>query len=144
MVDRPQRLKKELDTVLLLQASLDTIDERIDATTTALSTGPPCQNTSTLLKSLQAIHDALKEKVEAVYGALNVQDSFPELKGLDYEFVRVLLLLRDLKINIRKRAIASFFEWDKLDRAAAGRDQALGEMSPITSTAQKHMANDVV
>ncbi|KIK20357.1 hypothetical protein PISMIDRAFT_105942 [Pisolithus microcarpus 441] len=35
-------------------------------------------------------------------------------------------MARDLKINIRKRAIGSFFEWDKLDWAAGGKDKSLG------------------
>ncbi|KAG2104683.1 uncharacterized protein F5147DRAFT_746521 [Suillus discolor] len=35
-------------------------------------------------------------------------------------------MARDLKINIRKRTIGSFFEWDKLDRAVGGAQQALG------------------
>ncbi|KAG1845653.1 hypothetical protein F4604DRAFT_1595417 [Suillus subluteus] len=35
-------------------------------------------------------------------------------------------MARDLKINIRKCAIGSFFEWDKLDRAVGGANQALG------------------
>ncbi|KAI6003806.1 hypothetical protein EDD15DRAFT_2360083 [Pisolithus albus] len=35
-------------------------------------------------------------------------------------------MARDLKINIRKRAIGSFFEWDKLDRAVGGKDKPLG------------------
>jgi hypothetical protein len=64
--------------------------------------------------------------VEALYASLNVHESFPELQGMDLEFVRTLLMARDLKINIRKRAIGSFFEWDRLDQAAGGRDQTIG------------------
>ena len=66
------------------------------------------------------------KKVENLYTSLNVADAFPEVKGLPLEFVRTLLMARDLKINIRKRAIGTFFEWDKLDRAAGGRDHPLG------------------
>ncbi|KAJ7648820.1 hypothetical protein B0H17DRAFT_863390, partial [Mycena rosella] len=52
-----------------------------------------------------------------LYASLNIQDSFPELQGLPLEFVQTLLLMRDLKINIRKRAVGSFYEWENLDRA---------------------------
>jgi hypothetical protein len=65
-------------------------------------------------------------KVEVLYTSLNVHDQFPELKGMNLDFVQTLLLARDIKINIRKRAIGSFFEWDKLDRAVGGTQQALG------------------
>nr|VWO93910.1 Plasma membrane ATPase (EC [Ganoderma boninense] len=78
------------------------------------------------LESLQRTHANSISKVEKLYASLNVTDSFPEIQGLPLEFVRTLLMARDLKINIRKRAIGTFFEWDKLDRAAGGRDQPLG------------------
>ncbi|KAF9006921.1 hypothetical protein BDQ17DRAFT_1324214 [Cyathus striatus] len=35
-------------------------------------------------------------------------------------------MARDLKINIRKRAVGSFFEWDRLDQATGGKDKPLG------------------
>ncbi|KAG6903783.1 hypothetical protein DXG01_014927, partial [Tephrocybe rancida] len=35
-------------------------------------------------------------------------------------------MARDLGINIRKRAIGSFLEWDKFDQAVGGREQSLG------------------
>ena len=72
------------------------------------------------LQSLERGHSRLMDKVETLYMSLNLHDNFPELKGVDLNFVRTLLLAHDLKINIRKRAIASFFEWDKLDRAIGG------------------------
>ena len=43
------------------------------------------------------------------------------------DFVKLLLLARDPKINIRKRAIGAFFEFDKLDQAVGGRHQVLGK-----------------
>lgn len=78
------------------------------------------------LDSLERGHRRLMAKVEVLYASLNVHDQFPELKGVNLDFVRTLLLARDIKINIRKRAIGSFFEWDKLDREVGGAQQALG------------------
>jgi hypothetical protein len=129
--DAPARLRQELDTVLSLQGDLDTVDAAIHTTCAALSKATPSRDSLRLLTALKETHKGLKEKVEALYASLNVQDSFPELQGIDLEFVRTLLMARDLKINIRKRAIGSFFEWDKLDQAAGGRDQAIGtSLSP--------------
>lgn len=126
-VDAPSRLKKELDTVLALQADLDTVDSALQATRVALSATHSTDHSIDILSGLEASQDQLKTEVEALYSSLNVHESFPELEGIDLEFVRTLLMARDLKINIQKRAIGSFFEWDKLDQAAGGRDQALGE-----------------
>ena len=78
------------------------------------------------LESLRRTHEEMLNKVENLYASLNVTDVFPEIEGLPLAFVRTLLLARDLKINIRKRAIGSFFEWDKLKRAVGGSDQPLG------------------
>ena len=80
------------------------------------------------LLELRETQEKLKDKVEELYASLNVHDAFPELVDVDLEFVRTLLMARDLKINIRKRAIGSFFEWDKLDQATKGRHQLLGQI----------------
>lgn len=80
-----------------------------------------------LLSTLEDTHDKLRDEVESLYASLNITDSFPEMKHLNLDFVRTLLMARDLKINIRKRAIESFFEWDKLDRASGGANPALGK-----------------
>ena len=126
--DAPARLKKELDMVIALQADLDVVDNAIQSTCVALSKANTQSTTPSLniLSGLEKGQVQLKEKVETLYASLNVHESFPELDGIDLEFVRTLLMARDLKINIRKRAIASFFEWDKLDQAAGGRDAAIG------------------
>lgn len=60
--------------------------------------------------------------MQQLYESLNIEESFPELQNIDLDFVRLLVLARDLKINIRKRAIGSFFEWDRLDQVAGGRN----------------------
>jgi hypothetical protein len=127
--DAPQRLKRELDTVINLQSDLDNIDKALEDAKGTISKSTPSVDTLNALESLQRTHERLKDKVETLYGSLNVQDAFPELQGLDLEFVRTLLMARDLKINIRKRAIGSFFEWERLDQAVGGKHQALGMTS---------------
>ncbi|KAG1867477.1 hypothetical protein C8R48DRAFT_771969 [Suillus tomentosus] len=122
----PARLRKELDTVLSLQADLDASDRALQTTKTMLEKETASDDTLDVLESLQRGHDRLMDKVETLFSSLNVQDRFPELDGVNLDFVRVLLMARDLKMNIRKRAIASFFEWDKLDRAVGGSHQTLG------------------
>ncbi|KAF8229912.1 hypothetical protein L208DRAFT_1423974 [Tricholoma matsutake] len=124
--DMPSQLKKELDIVLKLQGDLDTVNNTIHATHELISKLAPLKESLQLLSALVETQEHLKSKVEALYASLNIHESFPELQGLDHGFVRTLLMAHDLKINIRKRAIGSFFEWDKLDQVAGSRDQALG------------------
>ena len=125
--DAPARLKRELDTVLNLQADLDDIQKYMKTVHTNIAAADTNPEAHEFLRSLEKSHSQTIDQVEKLYASLNVPDEFPELHGLSLPFVRTLLMARDLKINIRKRAIGSFFEWDKLDRAAGGRDQPLGE-----------------
>ena len=122
--DAPARLKKELDTVLTLQADIEGMNKGIQAMKTTFK--KTC-DTPGVIAELEKAHCYLTTKVEELYSTLNVTDSFDDLDNLDLPFIRTLLLARDLKINIRKRAIGSFFEWDKLNHAVGGRQQALGE-----------------
>jgi hypothetical protein len=124
--DAPTRLKKELDKVLTLQGDVDAVESALNSTRTAVAQGEAPAAALSALSSLERTHTRLLKNVENLYSSLNVHDSFPELNGLSLDFVRTLFMARDLKINIRKRAIGSFFEWDKLDQAAGGREQALG------------------
>ena len=127
VLDAPSRVKKELDTILSLQGDLDTVEKAINATKATLATSTTPGESKNILKGLLDMHSMFSSKVEDLYTSLNIHDSYPDLKGAPLEFVRVLLMAHDLKINIRKRAIGSFFEWDRLDQAVGGRNQTLGK-----------------
>ena len=128
--DAPTRLKKELDKVLALQGDVDAIESALNSTRTAVAQGEAPAAALSALASLKRTHNHLLKKVENLYTSLNVHDSFPELNGLSLDFVRTLFMARDLKINIRKWAIASFFEREKLDRAVGGKQTPLGTNPP--------------
>ncbi|KAG6882608.1 hypothetical protein C0992_011226, partial [Termitomyces sp. T32_za158] len=125
-LDAPVRLKKELDTILNLQGDLDACEKTLRSTRLLLAKVSPSASSLRVLASLQEHHEQLKDDIEDLYASLSVEESYPELRGVDLEFIKTLLIARDLKINVRKRAIGSFFEWDRLDQAAGGREQTLG------------------
>jgi hypothetical protein len=127
LTDAPVRLKRELDKVLGLQAQIDTVEKSIADAKQAITTGDVSPQSITLLHGLGITHTTLSNQAEALYASLNIQEGFPELRGLPLEFVQTLLMARDLKINIRKRAVGSFYEWETLDRAVGGKREALGE-----------------
>ena len=131
-VDAPARLKKELDKVLSLQGDIEVVKKALQATRTAINQNnntPPAALTA--LQTLEHSHTELLVNVESLYASLNIHDTFPELHGMSLNFVRTLLIARDLKINIRKRAIASLFECDKLDRAVGGKANPLGNLFQV-------------
>jgi hypothetical protein len=129
--DAPMRLKKELDSVLTLQGHLDEINLSIAVARATFTGLNRTSGSLQALASLEETHEDLKHKMEVLYASLNIQDTFAELNGIDLEFVWTLLLARDLKINIRKRAIGSFIEWDRLDQAVGGRSAALGMFASL-------------
>ena len=124
--DAPAHLKKELDTVLTLQADIDASERTLQSTWIALQKLHALLDSLEVLASLECSHARLLSKVDALYASLNIHNKFPKLKGVNWEFVQILLMACDLKINICKRAIGSFFEWDKLDCAVGGKAKMLG------------------
>lgn len=125
--DAPQRLRKQVDTVLALQEEVSAVQGKIDEARHTLAEAGASRGTKASLKILCDHQEKLLAGVDSLYTSLNIQEDFPELKGVDIEFVRTLILARDIKISIRKRAIGSFLEWEKLDQAVGGKHQALGK-----------------
>jgi hypothetical protein len=112
--------------VLTLQGDVDAIESALTSTRTTVAQGQAPEAALSALSTLERTHNRLLKNVESLYTSLNIHESFPELNGLSLDFVRTLFMARDLKINIRKRAIACFFEWEKLDRAVGGKQNPLG------------------
>ena len=52
------------------------------------------------LENLERTQEQLKDKVQQLYESLNIEESFPKLQNIDLNFVRLLVLARNLKINI--------------------------------------------
>ncbi|KAJ7584472.1 hypothetical protein C8J56DRAFT_893124 [Mycena floridula] len=98
---KPAKIKKELEKVIGLLADIEGLDATIENARKAV-TDAPCQ-------------DSFKEQVSNLYNSLNLTDEFDELAGINLDFAKILVSLRDLKVTIRKKAIASFFEWERLD-----------------------------
>ena len=112
--------------MLALQADLDSSNKLLQLARTTIERGNTTPGILDVLASFERSHAKLMTKAEALYSSLNVHDQFPELSNVSLDFVRTLLMARDLKINIHKRAIGSFFEWDKLNCAVGSKDKPLG------------------
>ncbi|KAL0569425.1 hypothetical protein V5O48_012542 [Marasmius crinis-equi] len=133
----PARLKKELTKVLQLQAQIDGLEEEIAevrATIKKMVFTP--SDTSFRLRNLEGLHAKLKVEADKLYTSLNIDNQYPELTNIPLEYLHALILARDLKIAIRKKAVGSFFEWDRLDSAVGGTHEALGtRVHQVTRTA---------
>ena len=113
--------------VLTLQGDIDTIEKTLYNTRrTIVQKEAPKDSIATIL-AMEQTQQRLQEESERLYALLNVHNSYPELQGMSLKFVRTLLLACNLKINIQKCVIASFFEWDKLDSVMGGKSNPLGK-----------------
>ncbi|KAI5983564.1 hypothetical protein F5J12DRAFT_899644 [Pisolithus orientalis] len=112
-------------TCSLDKADLEVADQALQAACTIIEKDVT-EDTLEALESLECSHDHLLNKVDLLYASLNIHDKFPELNSVNIEFIWMLLLACDLKINVWKQAIGSFFEWDKLDHTVGGKQKALG------------------
>ncbi|KAF7372519.1 hypothetical protein MVEN_00113800 [Mycena venus] len=125
-VDAPAHLRHELEKVLSLQTQIDTVEKTIDDTKKTLQGSGASVHLLALLRGLEQTHKRLGREAEELYASLKIQKTFPGLRDLPLEFAQTLHVMRDLKINIRKCAIGSFFEWESLDCAVSGRQGPLG------------------
>ncbi|KAF7299371.1 hypothetical protein MIND_00886400 [Mycena indigotica] len=122
----PKRLRRELDKVIALQAQIDAVEKSIDDVQQSIPNRAPGSTSRELLTELQATQAELQRQAEELYASLNIPGIYPALQGLAPELARLLLMMRDLKISIRKKAIGSFQEWETLDQAVSGRREPLG------------------
>ncbi|KAJ7168055.1 hypothetical protein B0H12DRAFT_1040625, partial [Mycena haematopus] len=123
----PARLRRKLDQVLRLQTQIDTVEKAIaDAKESITDDADASHDSLEICRGLEQTHAKLSSQAEALYASLNIPQNFPELAHLPIVFVRTLIIMRDLKIWIRKKAVSTFFEWESLDQAVAGKKESIG------------------
>ncbi|KAF7293403.1 hypothetical protein MIND_01117300 [Mycena indigotica] len=122
----PKRLQRELDKVIALQAQIDLVEKSILEVRQTIPGDRSANDTKQLLRQLETTHSELSQQAEALYASLNISGIYPALEGLPPEVARLLLMMRDLKISIRRKAVGSFQEWETLDQAVSGRREPLG------------------
>ncbi|KAJ8077749.1 hypothetical protein PM082_002182 [Marasmius tenuissimus] len=123
----PARLKKEAAKVFELQNEIEVLEVTIATTRAMISKmAEPSAEAIALLVGMEANLRAMKKKAADLYASLNLPENHPETAGLSMEIVTLLLLARDLKINLRARVIGRLHECDRLDQAVGGVGEALG------------------
>ncbi|KAJ7716595.1 hypothetical protein DFH07DRAFT_762398 [Mycena maculata] len=122
----PTRLRHELEKIIALQTQIDAVEKSIAEAKASITSAGASTHSITLLKGLEATHETLSSQADALYSSLNIHSTFPELKDLPLEFVTTLVLMDNLKKNIRQRAVGSFLEWESLRCAVKGHREAPG------------------
>ncbi|CAK5278726.1 unnamed protein product [Mycena citricolor] len=122
----PVRVQRDLGKIVGLQNQVEEIEDTLEQLQKTIGDRLSSQSAHEAIKDLQSTQVKLSHQAERLYTSLDLETHYPELAGLPFEFVQTLLLMRDLKLQIRKQAIGTFLEWENLDRAVQGRREPLG------------------
>ena len=121
-------MKKNLTKLLDIQQKVDILSNTVSAAMSSLgTTGGSNSEIQDALTRIESYQSGLMTTCETLYTSLNIPGDFEKAQGISREYLQTLLLARDLKVNIRQRAIASFFELDKLNQAVGGKENPLGK-----------------
>lgn len=82
------------------------------------------------LSELQDKYKGIMDQMDDLLKSLHINDQAYDVQG---DLLYYLICARDLKINIRQKAIGMFFEWDRLDQASGGINPALGRLRYLFS-----------
>ena len=105
LIDTPKQIKKYMDDLLALEASVDDIISSFSSTSNRRRAGV----------ELDAIHVRYRDLAQAVgkcFEQLHLQDEeqYTMLKGLAPALSQNILCAQDLKVSIRACAVGIFFE----------------------------------
>ncbi|KAJ2923323.1 hypothetical protein H1R20_g13768, partial [Candolleomyces eurysporus] len=118
----PNRLKKDLDKILQIQTEIQDLENTIQKSSSLVKSGVLPAACRSSIQDLQRLCTDIQAKAQQMYTALNVSHEFPTIQGIELEFIRKIFLLRELKFQVQRRATSTFWEFNKLDRAAGGKD----------------------
>ena len=126
-IDSHTQINKTLNAVLSLQEHWDGVLDAIQTATQTFEHSKPQKKTLDMLQAIKNSHEKSSSTLESLYASLNGPGPGQKVAGASLQFNQALQLAHDLKITIRRKAIDSFFEWDRLDQAVGGRNMALGK-----------------
>ncbi|EEB89555.1 hypothetical protein MPER_12331 [Moniliophthora perniciosa FA553] len=128
----PSWLKKELTKVLQLQTEIDSVEVSLEATEKAVKGSThKTKESMKIIQSLTKTHEKLKAKAEKLYSSLRIPNQFPDLRKISFEYLHTLLRARDVKIEVRPRAIGNFLEWERLDSPTRGIHNTIAQQRSL-------------
>ena len=93
-------IEKQVDSLLSLQSQLEGLAKTIQQMKESISKSGETPEKLALLEKMISSQKVLEESGEAICSSLNIQDSMPELSGVDPTFVQKLVTAHNLKIDI--------------------------------------------
>jgi hypothetical protein len=132
IIDAPAGLKKDLNKLIDIQQKVEILTNTINSAMNSLGIrqGRSSEN-AVVFAEIDSHKSKLMETCEKLYTSLNIPGDFNNNQGISIDYLQTLVLARDLKINIRERCIAGFYELEKLNQAVRGKQNALGAYTRI-------------
>jgi hypothetical protein len=123
----PKRIEKVFQAVVELQAEADNISKTTNLLKSSLAIRQGGEHASLqIISKLEKSYKQCPDDLDCLYASLQIDEDFQNEEGITFEFMQTLLLARDLKVNIRQKAINMFFEWERLRQAVGGKNAPQG------------------
>lgn len=112
-----------------LQERLDAVEKQIQSCKHAIAAGHDADIELTLT-ILTNMHAEFTAKVDDLYAKVELLQDLPEIRGHSVQFLHTLLQAHEAKRVCRARIIGRFSEWERLDAAVGGKEEAMGKFFP--------------
>lgn len=109
-----------------LQERLDAVEKQIQYCKNAIAAGHDAEIELTI-SILTNMHSEFTAKVDELYAKVELLQDLPEIRGHSVQFLHTLLQAYEAKRVCRARIIGRFSEWERLDAAVGGKDEAMGK-----------------
>jgi hypothetical protein len=124
-------LEKRLNQLSSLQADLCKCNDEFERIIKTFTKEDDTEENRGYISQLETFKKDFQTHVDDLYVSLGILNAYPALKDVDAEFVKVLLLCRDAKIELRRVASCYLSEQNSLDDASGGVNNPIGMCTSI-------------
>ncbi|KZO94172.1 hypothetical protein CALVIDRAFT_465531, partial [Calocera viscosa TUFC12733] len=123
----PKQVHTKVQSFMKLQNDIEDLQVSIQHVRASLERDLGPSKARTLLSQMTESWDLLVARGDQLYAELGVEEVYPRLRGVPPGIVQNLILARNLKTRIRKRVAERMWERARLNRAAGGVHQPIGQ-----------------
>ncbi|KZT58770.1 hypothetical protein CALCODRAFT_482057 [Calocera cornea HHB12733] len=123
----PKRILSKVQSYMKLQNDIEDLQSSIQNVRTSLERDLGPSKARVLLSQMTESWERLVSRGDELYDQLGIAEVYPRLSGVPPGAVQTLILARNLKARIRQRVAERMWERSRLNRAAGGIHQPIGQ-----------------
>ncbi|KZT61192.1 hypothetical protein CALCODRAFT_553307 [Calocera cornea HHB12733] len=123
----PKQILGKVQSFMKLQNDIEDLQSSIQQVRTSLERDLGPSKARALLSHMTESWNLLVSRGDELYAQLGIEEVYPRLSGVPPGAVQTLILARNLKARIRTRVAERMWERSRLNRAAGGVHQPIGQ-----------------